>query len=70
LTQNQLILHMMQENHGITTYTAFKNGITRLAARIKELRDSGYSISSEIVRYTADDGKKKSYCIYRLESKK
>ena len=60
----------MQEHNGITTYTAFKSGITRLSARIKELRDIGYPISSEMVRYTADDGKKKSYCIYRLERKK
>lgn len=67
MTQNETILRYMQEHNGISTYQAFKLNITRLAARISELRSAGHRITSEMVSYKADDGKKKTYCLYRLE---
>lgn len=39
------LLNYMKANYGITSKEAFENlGITRLAARVKELRDLGYNI--------------------------
>ena len=70
MTQNQKILQYMQEHNGISTYAAFKMNITRLAARISELRSAGHKITSEMVSYKAQDGKSKQYCIYRLEETK
>lgn len=60
----------MREHGGISTYAAFRMDITRLAARISELRSAGHRITSEMVSYKAEDGKKKTYCLYRLEDGK
>lgn len=70
MTQNQKVLKYMREHGGISTYAAFKMDITRLAARISELRSAGHKITSETVSYKAEDGKSKQYCIYRLEEMK
>lgn len=66
MTQKQKVLEYMRYHEGISTYTAFQMGITRLAARISELRMDGYSIVSDY-RMSAD---KKPYVLYRLEGDK
>jgi hypothetical protein len=66
MTQKQKVLEYMRKHEGISTYTAFQMRITRLAARISELRDDGYCILSER-RMSAE---KKPYVLYRLEERK
>lgn len=47
MTQNEKILQYMMEVGGISSIDAFKKfAITRLSARIKDLRDKGYQIDS------------------------
>ena len=44
------ILNYMKTHKGITNQDAFKElGITRLSARIKELREAGYNISTIMI---------------------
>lgn len=62
MTQKQQILEYMRNNKGISTYTAFQMRITRLAARISELRADGYNILSE--RRMSEENK--PYVLYRL----
>lgn len=62
MTQKQKVLEYMRNNKGISTYTAFQMRITRLAARISELRADGYNILSE--RRMSEDNK--PYVLYRL----
>lgn len=46
-TQNQIILEHLFENNTITSMEAYdKYGITRLAARIAELRKAGWFINT------------------------
>lgn len=68
MTQNQMILEYMQEHkQGISPAIAWGMGITRLAARISDLRDRGHNIISQPVSYKNKDGKRKTYALYRLE---
>lgn len=68
MTQNEEVLQYMKEHRqGISSMVAWKMGITRLAARISDLRDKGYKISSETIKYRNKDGKSKTYALYRLE---
>ena len=69
LTQNEMVLKFLQDNGQITTYDAFKMGITRLSARIYELRQNGVSIETERRDYKAKDGKRKHYDLYKLGAK-
>jgi len=47
-TQNELILKHLKEYGGITSLEAIQEyGITRLSARIYDLRKEGYSISAD-----------------------
>lgn len=47
MTQSEKILAYMTEIGGISSMDAFKKfSITRLSARIKDLRDKGYQIDS------------------------
>lgn len=44
------IVNYMKKHNGITSQDAFKDlGITRLSARIKELRELGYNISTIMI---------------------
>lgn len=46
MNQNEIILNHLRKNKGITSMDAFElYGITRLSARIHDLRESGYQIS-------------------------
>ena len=60
--QKQQILDYMRAHNGITTYTAFQMRITRLAARIRELKDMGYNIIS--IRKVSENNK--PYVLYKL----
>lgn len=63
MTQCEMVLDYMRHHDGISTYTAFEMKITRLAARISDLKAQGYTITSE--RRLSED--KKPYVLYRLE---
>ena len=61
------IIEYMKEHNGITSQDAFKDlGITRLSARIKELREMGYNISTIMVDGTNRYGESIRYGLYRL----
>jgi hypothetical protein len=62
----RIIAYMVKHN-GITSYDAFRDlGITRLSARIKELREMGYNISTIMVDGTNRYGESIRYGLYRL----
>lgn len=64
------IIKYMQKHGGITSQDAFKDlGITRLSARIKELRDVGYDISTIMVDGKNRYGEDIRYGLYRLNQK-
>lgn len=45
MNQNSRVLEYMKANGGITSAEAFETlGVTRLSARIKELKDAGHKI--------------------------
>lgn len=65
------IIAYMKKHRGITSQDAFKDlGITRLSARIKELRDSGYNISTIMVDGTNRYGEPIRYGLYKLMEEK
>lgn len=68
-TQNQLILDYLKKHPaGITSMEAFQLfGITRLSARIFNLRDQGNIIASNIIEVNTRYGKKR-IAEYRLIS--
>lgn len=66
MSQNDVILQYLIDHGRITTYDAFRHGITRLSARIWELRHKGYVITKARCNYKAKDGKHKHYDVYML----
>ena len=65
------IIEYMKEYGGITSQDAFKHlGITRLSARIKELRQCGYNISTIMVDDINRYGEPVRYGLYKLVSDK
>ncbi|MCF7949884.1 MAG: helix-turn-helix domain-containing protein [Spirochaetia bacterium] len=48
-TQTDEILEHLQNHTGITTLQSYRKGITRLSARIYDLKQSGYNIDSAYV---------------------
>ena len=67
MTQNQKILRHMQVYGKITTYEAFMDyGITRLSARIWDLRHEGHAIASKNKSGMNRFGEKTTYAEYRL----
>ena len=63
MNQNQKILNHLKEHKKITSYEAFKKyRITRLSARIHDLREQGHNITSEMIY-----GDEYRYAVYRLE---
>lgn len=63
MNQNQKILNHLKEHKKITSYEAFeKYRITRLSARIHDLREQGHNITSDMIY-----GKEYKYAVYRLE---
>lgn len=50
MTQNEMVLHFIKEHDGITSMDAFNYlNITRLSARIHDLRQLGHIIDTENV---------------------
>lgn len=69
-TQNDQVLDFMKQNGGITAMNAYeKLKITRLSARIYDLRKAGVEIEKERVSYISQDGIAKHYDIFRLAKK-
>lgn len=70
MTQNEMVLDHLQRIGSITTYDAYRKGITRLSARIWELKHRyGVQIEKERIDYKARDGKRKHYDKYKLGEK-
>ena len=69
-TQNQDILRHMQSGRKISSAVAFNNySITRLSARIHELRQQGYQIAAKAVkRRSKRSGRVTRYYLYYLEN--
>lgn len=62
-SQNNKILKHLESGKPIATYEAFaKYNCTRLSARIKDLRDKGYTITTKNTTV-----KGKTFAEYRLE---
>ena len=62
------ILEHMRQNPWITSKEAFEQyGITRLSARIKNLRDVGYDIETVMVETTTRFGESCRYARYILK---
>lgn len=67
-SQNKRVYEYMKQNGTITSMDAIKKlKITRLAARISDLRHSGVPIHREIVYRMADDGTVYHFAEYSLE---
>lgn len=67
MTQCETVLRHMQEHGSISTIEAFFDyNITRLSARIWDLRHDGYEIESKTVTVKSEKGVTKSYAVYYL----
>lgn len=68
MTQGEKVLDYMKKHGSITTMEAFKNfGITRLSARVFELREKGYMIDSDPVKVKTRDSEKVTVARYTLK---
>ena len=68
MTQEERILDYMQENGGITQLDAtYELGITRLAARISDLRAHGVQVYGQTVRVKNRYGENTHVTSYSLE---
>lgn len=64
---NRLLAYLKEHREGITTYQAFAIlGIHRISARIKDLRDMGYPISTIMHREVDREGVLKIWGQYIL----
>lgn len=71
MTQTDKVLRFIQANGSITSMQAFHNmGVTRLAARIADLRKRGVGIVSKTVSGKAKDGTPIHYSVYSLSHEK
>ena len=62
------IIEYMKKHKGITSQDAFKDlGITRLSARIAELREMGYDIDTLMIDGTNRYGEDVRYGLYVLK---
>lgn len=67
MSQNDKVLKYLQEHKKITSMDAIRRlGITRLSARIADLRDRGIEIDSETVYKRDEDGNLIHYSVYSL----
>jgi hypothetical protein len=67
-TQAHMVLQRLREGGGLTPMEAFNYmGITRLAARIDDLRRMGHRIVTHHVTTPTRYGKKATYASYELE---
>lgn len=69
MTQNEMILEHLRNRGSITSMEAIQRyGITRLSARIYDLRAGGHIITNETKITTNRYGKKVKYDIYRMNN--
>lgn len=67
MNQCEMIAQYIQEHGSITTHEAyFELGITRLASRIHDLAEAGYSIKKESVKVPTRYGNKTTVTRYRF----
>lgn len=67
-TQNDMILRHLQDYSSITTWEAIQEyGVTRLSARISDIKDMGYIITDEWVSTPNRYGEMISFKKYSLE---
>lgn len=65
--QNMLVLKHLQKKSGITSWDAIENyGITRLSARIYDLRNNGFDIQDKWIEEYNRYGKKIKFKKYFL----
>ena len=66
-SQNERVLEYMKEHNGITSLQAYdKLGVTRLSARIKDLRTAGHIIFAEPLEVENRFGDMCKVSCYRL----
>lgn len=69
-TQKQLILDYIDRFGSITPIQAFADlGITRLAARVSDLKEAGVDVRTEMVRARNRFGKQIKYAKYSIGEK-
>jgi len=68
LTQADFVLDYMKKHGSMSSMEAFDYGITRLAARVHELRKKGYKIDSQNVEVQTKNFGKTTYVKYVLET--
>lgn len=69
MSQTDQILNHLKEYRVITPLVALNRyGCFRLAARIKNLRDKGWRISTNIIEAYGDHGEKKRFAQYYLDN--
>ena len=67
-SQNNKILNHLQTKGSITSFEAFSlYRITRLSARIANLRDAGYHITTTMRTEKNAEGTTSNFAVYRLE---
>ena len=67
MSQNEQVLKYLKTHVGMTSWQAIeKFRITRLGARISDLRSMGYNIVSVSKTHVSKDGKKSHFTEYRL----
>lgn len=67
MNQCEMVVEYIKEHGSISSMEAFRDlGITRLSARIWELRSSGYMIDGTSEKYTAKNGRIVNYTRYRI----
>lgn len=68
MTQNEMVLKHLKEIGTLTSMEAFERyGITRLSARISNLREMGIPISTKTITSKNRFGQTTNYAEYRLE---
>lgn len=68
ITQEQMVLEYLQKHKQITSWEAFiRFGITRISAKIYNLRKLGYNISTTYETKKNRYGVMVTYGIYKLE---
>lgn len=69
MSQNDKVLKYLQEHKKMTSMDAINHlRITRLSARISDLRDRGIVIKSDTVYKRDEDGNPIHYSVYTLEA--
>lgn len=69
MTQAKRVLDYLESGNTITTLNAFNElGITRLAARIYELKEEGHDVKSKRIKVTNQYAEQCSVSEYYMES--